>query len=122
MFLAGLFFFVTNEYFGIIKDKTELHLGKPGPTRFAFAVDECVLVEQRLADLDAAVLGRKMESAPTFEVENVHSAVVIKKDLKNNHFTLTIFHLCKDKIYSAGRITTVRIKLQKTLLKRKILT
>jgi hypothetical protein len=95
MFLAGLFFFVTNEYFGIIKDKTELHLGKPGPTRFAFAVDECVLVEQRLADLDAAVLGRKMESAPTFEVKNVHSAVVIKKDLEKKIISLKPFFIFK---------------------------
>jgi hypothetical protein len=79
----------------LIKDKTELHIGQPGPTRFAFAVDEGVLVEQRLADLDAAVLGRKMESAPTFEVKNVHSAVVIKKDLEKKSFHLNLFSSSK---------------------------
>ncbi len=72
-----------------------MHIAQPGPTRFAFAVDEGVLVEQRLADLDAAVLGRKMESAPTFKVENVHSAVVIKKDLEKS-FNFNLFHLHKE--------------------------
>lgn len=54
---------------------------EPGPSSFALAVDERVLVEERLADLDAAVFGRQVERAPALQVEDVHSAVVVQKYL-----------------------------------------
>ena len=54
---------------------------EPGPSSFALAVDERVLVEERFADLDAAVFGRQVERAAALQVEDVHSAVVVQKYL-----------------------------------------
>ena len=55
---------------------------EPGPTSFALAVDERVLVEESLADFDASVFCRQVERAAALQVEHVHSAVVVEEDLK----------------------------------------
>lgn len=55
------------------------------PTCFALAINKSIFVQQGLAHFDAAKLRCQMKGTATLQVEDIHSAIIVQKDLERTN-------------------------------------